>query len=488
MLRSRSIRFPLLALFAFCAALLAPAGAGAAIGELASFGGFDPKAGAGKLRAPQGLALGSEAELYVAEESSNRISVFTAAGAFVRAFGRDVGGTGVNVCTTFCQEGTLDYPASTTAGAMSQPVDLAVDGSGRVFVSDHGNARVDVFTGTGSFLYAFGKDVKPGGGSRCDAGTECKEGEFDEAAGAFRQLEGIGIGGAALYAADGELNRVTVYSLEGTFLFAFGKNVNGGAGNPDVCTTSCQEGEDEGTGSLDYPTDVAVGPDGNVYVAYNGLTSGVAVFTTQGAFLRRFGDSGPQALDGASALTLDATGAAHVVDEVTEEVKTFSATGTFVSGFAAEGAAGLARDCRGAFFVSDYDGGLDSSKVRRYGEPGTALPPCPPPATPILVTVTPSNIFKFGKLKLNKQKGTATLVVKLPAPGKLTLKGNGLVRATKNAQKAGDVKLTIKPKGKVKKKLNELGKAVAKARLTFTPTGGTAATKQKSLTLKKALG
>ncbi|MGE0067112.1 MAG: NHL repeat-containing protein, partial [Solirubrobacterales bacterium] len=432
MLRSRSTRFSLLALVAFCAALLAPAGAGAAIGELASFGGFDPKAGAGKLRGPQGLAFGSESELYVAEEGSNRISVFSVAGAFVRAFGRDVGGTGANVCTTVCQEGTLDYPASTAAGAMSQPGDLAVDGGGRVFVSDHGNARVDVFTGTGSFLYAFGKDVKPGGGNRCDAGTGCQEGEFDESAGAFRQLEGIGIAGPALYAADGELNRVTVYSLEGAFLFAFGKGVNGGPGNPDVCTTSCREGEDEGTGSLDYPTDVAVGPDGNLYVAYNGFTSGVAVFTPQGAFLRRFGDLGPQALDGASALTLDATGAVHVVDEATEAVKTFSAAGTFVSEFAAEGAAGLARDCRGAFFVSDYDGAADSSKVRRYGEPGTALPPCPPPPAPILVTVTPSNKFKFGKLKLNRKRGTATLTVNVPNPGRLVLKGNGLVRVTKS--------------------------------------------------------
>lgn len=488
MLRARSTRFPLLALVAFCAALLAPAGAGAAIGELASFGGFDPKAGAGKLRAPQGLALGPESELFVAEESSNRISVFSVAGAFVRAFGKDVGGTGVNVCTTFCQEGTLDYPASTTAGAMSQPVDLAVDGSGRVFVSDHGNARVDVFTGTGSFLYAFGKDVKPGGGSRCDAGTGCKEGEFDEAAGAFRQLEGIGIGGSALYAADGELNRVTVYSLEGTFLFAFGKDVNGGAGNPDVCTTSCQEGEDEGTGSLDYPTDVAVGSDGNLYVAYNGFTSGVAVFTPQGAFLRRFGDVGPQALDGASALTLDATGAVHVVDEVPEAVKTFSASGTFVSEFAAEGAVGVARDCRGAFFVSDYDGGADSSKVRRYGEPGTALPPCPPPPVVPIATVVPSNKFKFGKLKLNKQKGTATLAVVLSSPGKLVLKGKGLKKVTRAAKKAATVTLPIAFVGKTKKTLDESGKARAQAKLTFTPTGGTAATKQKSLTLKKKLG
>jgi DNA-binding beta-propeller fold protein YncE len=302
---------------------------------------------------------------------------------------------------------------------MSQPGDVAVDESGRVFVSDHGNARVDVFTGTGaSHVFAFGKDV-------------------------------------------------------------------GGTGK-DTCTTSCQEGDDEGTGSLDYPTDVAVGPDGNVYVAYNGFTSGVAVFTPQGAFLRRFGDTGPQALDGASALALDATGAAHVVDEVTEAVKTFGPTGAFVSEFAAEGAVGLARDCSGAFFVSDYDGAADSSKVRRYGEPGTALPPCPPPVVPI-ATVVPSNNFKFGKLKLDKKKGTATLTIKIPAAGRLVLKGNGLTKVVKNAKKAGDMKLAIKPKGKVKQKLAELGKAVAKAKLTFTPTGGDALIKPRSLVLKKTV-
>jgi NHL repeat len=73
-----------------------------------------------------------------------------------------------------------------------------------------------------------------------------------------------------VYIADRGNRRVDVFEANGTFLFAFGKNVNSGAGNPDVCTTSCRAGtidsggtvDSGGTGSgageLSSPTGVAV--------------------------------------------------------------------------------------------------------------------------------------------------------------------------------------------------------------------------------------
>ncbi len=142
---------------------------------------------------------------------------------------------------------------------------------------------------------------------------------------------------------------------------------------------------------------------------------------------------------------------------------------------------GLAFDCRGALYVAEESGGF--SRVERFGEPGTALPPCTSVAPIAAPATKPSNKFKFGKLKLNRKKGTAILVVKVPGAGKLVLKGKGIHKAKRAAKKAGNVKLPVKLVGKAKRKLLETGKATVKAKVTFTPTGGTARTKAKSLTL-----
>ncbi len=114
------------------------------------------------------------------------------------------------------------------------------------------------------------------------------------------------------------------------------------------------------------------------------------------------------------------------------------------------------------------------------------------------IAVTPSNDFSLGKLKLNKRKGTATLTVDVPGPGKLTLRGKGirpqrpLTRISSSARtravdSAGSVKLTIRARGKAKRKLRRTGRATVKARVAFTPTGGSAARRSIAVKLKKRL-
>ena len=105
--------------------------------------------------------------------------------------------------------------------------------------------------------------------------------------------------------------------------------------------------------------------------------------------------------------------------------------------------------------------------------------------------VVPSNAFKFGKVKLNKRKGTATLTVIVPDPGSVALLGSKKVRgASRAASAAGTVTLALKLKGKAKKKLARLARkglkparVKLKVAVSFTPTGGTAATQTKKLSL-----
>jgi hypothetical protein len=107
----------------------------------------------------------------------------------------------------------------------------------------------------------------------------------------------------------------------------------------------------------------------------------------------------------------------------------------------------------------------------------------------------PSNGFKFGRLKRNKRTGTATLVVILPGPGNLTLKGKGVVskqpgdraksKASKAVGAAGRVRLVIKSKGKARRKLRRTGRVRVRVKVTYTPTGGTPNTKTKPVKLIK---
>lgn len=125
------------------------------------------------------------------------------------------------------------------------------------------------------------------------------------------------------------------------------------------------------------------------------------------------------------------------------------------------------------FFIA----GVDAVAI---GSPPPPQPPAPP-LQPVQPT-PPSNVFTFGKLKLNKKNGTATLKVNVPGAGKLTAfdakkkAPKRIKKATAPTTAAGVATLKLKPTRAGKKTLKEKGKLKFKALVTFTPTGGTAAT------------
>ena len=109
-------------------------------------------------------------------------------------------------------------------------------------------------------------------------------------------------------------------------------------------------------------------------------------------------------------------------------------------------------------------------------------------STPVWFTQKdpPSNKFSFGKVKLNKKKGTAKLQVKVPGKGKVLLAGSGKVKGQKKKpKKKSKVTLTIKAKGKAAKALKKKGRAKIKVKVKFTPTGGDAKAKSKTIKLKR---
>ena len=113
-------------------------------------------------------------------------------------------------------------------------------------------------------------------------------------------------------------------------------------------------------------------------------------------------------------------------------------------------------------------------------------PSQPPPPPPL---VSPSNEFKRGKLTLNKSKGTGSLAVDVPGGGTLTVVGKGkpkrIKRATVSVPAGGTVKVPLKPTAAGRKVLKAKGKLKTRIDVTFTPSGGTAATQTYKVTLKK---
>lgn len=110
----------------------------------------------------------------------------------------------------------------------------------------------------------------------------------------------------------------------------------------------------------------------------------------------------------------------------------------------------------------------------------------------IVSSPTPSNDISFGRLTRNTSNGTATLIVNVPGPGELTMRGRGVAplrsrgeRKPRRAVSGGKVRLKIRPRGAARRKLNNTGSAKVKVSVTFTPTGGTANTEAKRVRLVK---
>jgi DNA-binding beta-propeller fold protein YncE len=101
----------------------------------------------------------------------------------------------------------------------------------------------------------------------------------------------------------------------------------------------------------------------------------------------------------------------------------------------------------------------------------------------------PVAIFRIGKAKLDKRKGTATLPVKVPGTGTVTLSGKSIVRRKRTrsgpSTSTGVVKLLVKARGKAAKTLSATGKLRVKVTVKFTPKGGNAASQKMLLVLKK---
>jgi hypothetical protein len=307
--------------------------------------------GAAELNYPRGVAVSPSGDVYVADPENDRIAEFNSSGSFVRAFGKGVGGSGVDVCTTTCQAGTT----GDTAGEFNYPFEVAVSASNEVYVVDSVNQRIAVFSAAGTFGRAFGKGVNSTDSSDvCTAASGCKAGSVGDAAGQLNFPIGVAVSGSGqVYVADAGNRRVSEFNSSGSFVRAFGTGVNSTNGS-DVCTAAsgCKAGSNgAGAGELAGPAGIAVSGSGEVYVV-DASNQRIAEFNSSGSFVRAFGKNvglgadvctttcqagaagaGAGQLNQPAGIAVSGSNEVYVADSSNRRVAEFNASGGFVRGF-----------------------------------------------------------------------------------------------------------------------------------------------------------
>jgi hypothetical protein len=135
----------------------------------------------GSLSNPQGVTIDqSSGDVYVADTANNRIEKFDALGNFLLAFGADVGGTGVDTCTSelTCAAGTQgSAPGQFTTAQFLAADNSAGPSAGDVYVADTGDNLVSKFDSSGNLIGSWGS------GGQLD-GSSTGAGSFGSLAGA----------------------------------------------------------------------------------------------------------------------------------------------------------------------------------------------------------------------------------------------------------------------------------------------------------------
>ncbi|MDE2142668.1 MAG: cation transporter [Elusimicrobia bacterium] len=182
------------------------------------------------------------------------------------------------------------------AGQFEKPMDVAVAHGGVVYVVDFDLDRVQAFSPEGKYMYGWG-------------GTGGTDGRFRGAAGLALDASGY------VYVADFYNDRVQVFGPKGEWVRTFGR-------------------KGHGVGELDYPAGLAFDLAGNLIVAdaYNHrlqefLPTGQALRTIGSRAKRIFGMS--SAFHVPSGIAVDAQGNLHVADSANKRVALLDREGSY---------------------------------------------------------------------------------------------------------------------------------------------------------------
>jgi RHS repeat-associated protein len=276
----------------------------------AAFG--SPGGGNGEFSRPSGVAVDAHGDVWVVDSYDNRLEKFSGSGTWLASYGSFGSGS----------------------GEFEEPVEVAIDRStGKVFVTDLGNRRVDELNEGGEWVRSW-----TGG-----------EGEFEEANGIAVDSKGD------VWVTDYAADDVREFNEKGELLRKFGSAGSGdgqfeGAGGIVVANglvyvtdlnnarleafseTGAYEGQGGGFGvganEFEYPAGLAANSSGDIFVADLG-NDRVQELSAYGDFLTAFGAAGNGAgeLSEPEALAVGPEGELFVTDAGNNRVEKWLAAG-----------------------------------------------------------------------------------------------------------------------------------------------------------------
>lgn len=297
---------------------------------LASWGGMDER-GAAVFAAPNGAALDGEGNIYISDDGSDTVFKFrllppladeAASNPAARESSEEAAGAEVVWATSGDPELSL-----------FDPVSMAFDPQGNLWVSDGGNSRFQIVSPEGEFLEAWGEE-----------GTA--PGYFD-----FVDPSLFGGYGAGALTFDGEGN---LYVLDSA-------NYRVQKFAPDRAFLTTWGSQGEGDGQFLAPTDIAIDGQGRVFVADEGRND-VQVFDSDGRFLSAWSEDREGWLPRPSSIVFDNDGNVWITHFTQNRVQKYSPAGALLATIGEYGTGpgqfrnpgGVAVDSQGRVFVSDW--------------------------------------------------------------------------------------------------------------------------------------
>jgi uncharacterized protein (TIGR03663 family) len=285
--------------------------------------------GNGQFNRPRGIAIGPDGDVYVVDSDNALVQVFRPDGTFVRQWGGHC-----NLSDgTDCQDPDGSGPLAPGDGQFQEPWGIAVDKSGRVYVADTWNHRIEVFESDGTFVTQWGTF---GQVPTAEGGEDVFYGPRDVA------VDDAG----RVFVSDTGNKRIVVFDSTGSYLAQWG----GSGATP---------------GSFEEPVGLALDADGNLYVA-DTWNQRVQVFDAQFNYVREWPVNGwlGQGVLNKPYLDVDGQGRVYVTDPEGYRVIVFDGNGQVVATFGRYGyeanafalPTGIALDSGGYIYVTDPDG------------------------------------------------------------------------------------------------------------------------------------
>jgi sugar lactone lactonase YvrE len=332
-----------------------------------------------------GVAVDQIGNLFIADSENNRIRKVDAAGTITTVAGS---GPACRPGPGSCGLGGDGGPA--TSAKLCEPSGVAVDPGGNLFIVDNANNRIRKVDTAGTITTVAGSGPGGLGGGFSGDGGPASMAELN----LYQTYGNVGVAvdpAGNLFIADTGNNRLRKVDTAGTIT-----TIAGGGGNMGSASFS-GDGGPATSAQLNSPSDVAVDPGGNLFIADTGNNRIRAVDTAgtitsvagSGGFGGFGGDGGPATsaqLNAPSGVAVDTTGNLFIADNRNNRIRKVDTAGTMMSvagngtsGFGGDGGpatsgqldlygnAGVAVDAAGNLYIAD----TGNERVRKVDTVGT---------------------------------------------------------------------------------------------------------------------